>query len=234
MENTPEYNSRSGRVLTGAVILVWGVLLLLQRTGFPIPEWLFTLPMLLIVIGLVIGIRRGFRGAAPFVLIGIGGFLLARHQGWIHFSIGHYFWPVLFIIAGLAIILRPRRNLFSGGYMANDADGNNVFDSVAVFWGAKRTILSKAFSKGEIVNVFGGTEINFTQADISGTAVVDVVCIFGGVKLIVPKDWDVRVNVVHIFAGTDDKRNLHIPSESKKVLLVNGVAIFGGIDIISY
>ncbi|HWY98185.1 MAG TPA: LiaF domain-containing protein, partial [Bacteroidia bacterium] len=99
---------------------------------------------------------------------------------------------------------------------------------------ARKTILSKNFAKGEIVNIFGGTEINFMQADINGTAVVDVVAVFGGVKLIVPPDWDVRINVVHIFAGTVDKRQFHTASTSKKVLLVNGTAVFGGIDIRSY
>ena len=117
---------------------------------------------------------------------------------------------------------------------SSDADGNDVFTSTAIFWGARKTVLSKQFAKGDIVNIFGGTEINFAQADINGTAVLDVVNIFGGVKFIVPSDWDVRVNTVHIFGGTDDKRRLHNISSSKKVLLITGTVIFGGIDIISY
>jgi predicted membrane protein len=237
MDNSPQYKSGSGRTLTGLAILAFGVLVLLHRMGYPIYPWIFTWPVFIIAIGVLMAIRRKFQSLTALFFIIIGLYLLARHQGWIEFSIGKFFWPAIIIATGLVLILRPRSvslkfNTYAGNN--NDADGSDVFDSVAIFWGARKTILSKKFAKGEIVNIFGGTEINFMQADINGTAVIDVAVVFGGVKLIVPPDWDVRINVVHIFAGTDDKRQLHTASISKKVLLINGTAVFGGIDIRSY
>ncbi len=235
MENYPQQRNSSGRAVAGFAILVAGILLLLRRMGYPIYGWLFTWPAFMIGLGGYIAVKRRFRSLASLWLVVIGCYFLARHQGWISFSIGAYFWPIVIIVIGLSVIFRPRTNPLTNAYGGdNDADGSNVFNSVAIFWGARKTILSKSFSKGEIVNVFGGTEINFMQADIDNTAVLDLVVVFGGVKLIVPSDWDVRVNVVHVFAGTDDKRQFHNAAASKKVLLVNGTAIFGGIDIISY
>ncbi len=235
MDNSPQYKPRSGSAITGLAILIFGVLVLLHRMDYPIYPWIFTWPVFLIAIGVLIAFKRKFRSLTALFFIIIGTYLLAKHQGWISFSIGRFFWPVVIIVVGLLIIIRPRSvswkiNMQNG----NDADGSSMFDSVAIFWASRKTILSKNFVKGEIVNIFGGTEINFMQADINGTAVVDVVAVFGGVKLIVPPDWDVRINVVHIFAGTDDKRQFHTAPVSKKVLLVNGTAVFGGIDIRSY
>jgi len=237
MEDYPQPRRNSSRAFIGFVILAAGVLMLLRRMGYPIYGWVFTWPALLIWLGVYIAIKKKFRSLTPLWFIIIGGYFLARHQGWITFSIGQYFWPLLIISIGLSLVMRPRNASWSfrtniGG--GDNIDSNSFFDSVAIFWGVRKTILSKNFAKGDIVNVFGGTEINFMQADITNAAVIDLVVIFGGVKLIVPADWDVRVNVVHVFAGTDDKRQFHSIPTSKKVLLVNGTAIFGGIDITSY
>lgn len=236
MENNQQSRQGSGRVLLGFVILAAGVLMLLRRLGYDVPAWIFTWPACLIWFGLFIGARRRFKSLSSFWLIVIGAYFLGRHQGWIRFSLGELFWPLIIIAIGLSVMFRSRNTFVFRTNFQNpgNIESNNFFESVAVFWGARKTILSKNFSKGDIVNVFGGTEINFIQADITDTAVLDVVVVFGGVKLIVPAGWDVRVNTVHIFAGTDDKRQFHSVSPSKKVLLINGTVIFGGIDISSY
>ena len=237
MEDNSQPRGSSGKALIGFVILAAGVLMLLRRMGYPIYSWIFTWPALMIWLGIYIAIKRKFRSITPIWLIIIGAYFLARHQGWIAFSIGQYFWPLFIIVIGLSLLIRPRnasrsfKTNLGGG---DNIDSNSFFDTVAIFWGVRKAVLSKSFAKGDIVNIFGGTEINFMQADITNTAVIDLVVIFGGVKLIVPADWDVRVNVVHVFAGTDDKRQFHSVPASKKVLLVNGAAIFGGIDILSY
>ncbi len=239
MDNTnPGF--RSNRSLwTGVVILCIGVLILLHRIGVYIPDWIFTWEFILIAIGVSIGVRRGFRDMTAVIMIFIGLLFLARHEGFIPFSLSKFIWPVAIIVAGILIIVRPKRSFRWGGRIYTGMDtGENVdndfLDSVAIFWGARRNVLSKNFKKGEVVNIFGGTELNFTQADITETAVIDVVAIFGGVKIIVPPDWDVRINLVHIFGGTDDKRSVQPSLNNKKVLMLTGTVIFGGVDVRSY
>ena len=227
---------------TGVIILCAGILLLLRRMGVDIPGWIFTWEILLIAIGITIGLRSGFRNISSFILIAIGALFLARHEGWIPFSLGQYVWPAAIIVVGLLIIIRPRRSYRWGA--KTDANwqqtdgGENVnsdtLDSVAIFCGSRRNVFSKNFKRGDVVNIFGSTEINFNQADINDSAVLDIVSIFGGVKIIVPAGWDVRINIVHIFAGTDDKRAIQGPPDGKKVLTLTGTAMFGGFDVRSY
>jgi hypothetical protein len=107
-----------------------------------------------------------------------------------------------------------------------------------VFGGVKKNIISKNFRGGETVTIFGGTEINLTQADVNGGVVLDLTQIFGGTKLIVPPHWRIQSkDMVAIFGGVDDKRPLlsnASTEETNKVLILKGTCIFGGIDIRSY
>lgn len=241
--DTPQHNYRSPRSMwTGILILGIGVLILLRRMGLDIPGRLFSWEALLIVIGIVIGLRSGFRNFSSFILIAIGLLFMARREGWIPYSLGRFVFPSAIIIAGLLILLRPRRTYRWGTKIdstwqqgsTDDNSGSDAVDSVAIFCGSRRSIVSKNFRGGSVVNIFGGTEINLSHADLSSDAVLDIVSIFGSVKIIVPAEWEVRVNLVHIFGGTDDKRAAPTLPDSKKVLTLTSTAMFGGVDIRSY
>jgi predicted membrane protein len=115
------------------------------------------------------------------------------------------------------------------------ATGDDYLDTISVFGSVKKIILSKNFKGGEIVNIFGGAELDFTQADIQGTVLIDITQIFGSVKMIVPPHWQVVPDIAAVFAGIEDKRmkNTSIAS-SEKILVLKGVSIFAGVDIRSY
>ncbi|GAB3934388.1 LiaF transmembrane domain-containing protein [Mucilaginibacter myungsuensis] len=113
--------------------------------------------------------------------------------------------------------------------------GDNHIDTVSVFGGVKRTILSKTFKGGEIVNVFGGTDLDLTQADIQGQVIVEITQLFGGIKLIIPPHWQVTSDVAAVFSSVDDKRrNMGTPLSPDKILVIKGVSIFAGVDIRSF
>lgn len=113
--------------------------------------------------------------------------------------------------------------------------GDSFVDSTSVFGSVNKTILSKDFKGGDIVNVFGGTELNFTQADINGKVYIDVTQLFGGIKLIVPPHWQVVSDMAAVFAGIDDKRRPGtIALSPDKILILKGTSIFAGIEIRSY
>lgn len=111
---------------------------------------------------------------------------------------------------------------------------DDVFEIVTVFGSAKRLIVSKSFKGGEIVSIFGGSEVNFIQADFQNTVEIEVVAIFGGSKLIVPSNWNVRSEAVAVFGGVEDKRDAHVIRDMNKTLVLKGSTIFGGIEITSY
>ncbi len=99
-----------------------------------------------------------------------------------------------------------------------------------VFSGTRRTIISKKFKGGDIVNVFGGTEIDLTRADISGTVTLDVTNIMGGVSLAIPPNWQVIYKCTCIMGGTDDNRS-GLRHDPNKTLILTGIVLMAGIEV---
>lgn len=111
-----------------------------------------------------------------------------------------------------------------------------ILDIAAVFGAVKKNIYSKNFKGGEIVSVFGGAEVNLTQAKFIPQQIeIESVQVFGGAKLIIPADWTIHNEAVAIFGGIEDKRPqpIAIPVP-EKVLVLKGFVMFGGIEIKSY
>jgi predicted membrane protein len=120
-------------------------------------------------------------------------------------------------------------------HTSNTYKGDDYIDATSVFGGIKKVILSKDFKGGEIVNICGGAELDFTCADINGVVIIDITQLFGGIKMIVPPHWQVRSDVAAIFAGIDDKRfGNAAPQSPDKILVLKGTSIFAGIDVRSF
>ncbi len=251
------------RIWAGLILLAGGFLLLAYKMGAPIPYWIFTWPVLLIVIGLFTGIKSRFRNPGSLILIFIGGVFLAD-QSIPGVDFHNYIVPAILIGIGLAFILRPRKSFCSQKgrrYMqninavpGNDPEASNEYSSEknftgndsfsdnaeyinihAVFGGIKKNITSKNFKGGEIVSFMGGSEINFMQADMQHPVTVEVNNVFGGTKLIIPSNWDVKNEISAVFGGVEDKRNFNtsVPDSSKKIFL-KGACVFGGIEVTNY
>ncbi|MGN6178020.1 MAG: LiaF transmembrane domain-containing protein [Mucilaginibacter sp.] len=123
----------------------------------------------------------------------------------------------------------------SPGGSSQTHSGDDVLDTVSVFGNIVKTVFSKNFRGGDVVNIFGGTELDLTQADINGRVIIDIVQIFGGSKIIVPSNWQVVSDTAAVFAGIDDKRiKAGVIQDPNKILVIKGVSIFAGIDIRSY
>ena len=113
-----------------------------------------------------------------------------------------------------------------------ETSSDEYIDSVAIFGGAKRSVFSKNFKGGEITSIFGGSEINFSHANINGEVIIETTQIFGGTKIIVPPTWDVISEMTPIFGGVDDNRSLsHVLTDRSKVLIIKGTTVFGGFEI---
>ncbi|MEO6719475.1 MAG: DUF5668 domain-containing protein [Ferruginibacter sp.] len=244
----------NGKLIGGVILVAVGIGLLFRNMGFFMPYWLFTWPMILILVGVYTGFKHNFRNNSWIVLVGIGGFFLLNDMK-PDFGLRPYFWPLIIIGAGLLIILRPRgENIFRHG--RNDstdwknADGATPEDSLnsgipdssnfvkisSVFSGMSRRVLSKDFQGAHVSSVFGGAEINLSQADIKGPVVIKVEIVFGGLKLIVPPHWAIQNEIDGVFHGIEDKRKINVPAELNpdKLIILKGSVVFGGVDIKSY
>ncbi len=114
-----------------------------------------------------------------------------------------------------------------GGY-------DNWVEAVTVFGNIKKRVYSKNFKGGDVVSIFGGVEINLTQADFNGQITIEMTQIFSGAKLIIPPHWQIRSEMIAIFGGIEDKRPPQAHYDENKVLVLNGTTFFGGLEIKSY
>lgn len=229
----------------GIILLVIGGFLLARQMGVQLPGWLFTWPMIPILVGVFVGIKTKFRDFGWLLLIGVGVFFLVdRMRAW---PVKEYIIPMTVIGVGLVIVLnaifRKPRTISDdpgvaddGSQLHNVAGGttDDVMEVISIFGSAKRVVLSKNFKGGEVVSVFGSAEINLINADFTGTLVLEVVQVFGGTKLVIPPHWEVQSKTAAIFGGIDDKRAPQVTKHPEKLVIIDGVTLFGGLTISSY
>jgi len=95
--------------------------------------------------------------------------------------------------------------------------------------------LSKTFKGGRISSMFGGVDIDLTQADIQGEVVIDISVTMGGIKLVIPPHWQLRSEVSTVLGGMDDARPMPQGGFSTdKILVLKGSVLMGGIEIRAY
>src|SRR5690606_8380173 len=220
---------RPDRALAGLIVVAVGGALLAHQLGVHLPYWMFSWQVLLIVIGFYIGARHSFKNPGWLIPVAIGVVFLMDNFFLYDINLAKFLWPVLIIIFGLVMIFktRKRNDRFSYGREGARSEtfesSENFIESVTIFGGTKKNIISKDFKGGEAVTVFGGTELNLMQADTENQIVLELTQIFGGTKLIIPPHWKIQtVEMVTIFGGLDDKRPLpsHALSDQSKVLIL--------------
>ena len=240
MSNTKKLSSS---IWVGGLILAIGSIMLLRKIDWiDIPYWVFSWKTLLIAMGLVFGFSRKFEGIGWLVLILVGSFFLIDDLGYFDFTVRRLALPIGIIIVGAFIVGRAlwgpsreaRKSLAGDGVINMDEGGEDYFDITTIFGGAKKKVFSKQFKGGDTTCLFGGTDLDLTQADIQGTVIIDVVQMFGGVKLIVPANWEIKSDITAILGGFDDKRSTPQAPSSGKKLVITGFVMFGGVEIKSY
>ena len=249
--NDFEKRHTRGKIFGGILVVTVGTILLAREIGVEIPHWILSWKTLLIAIGLLTGIKHKFKNYSWLILVLIGSIFLVSDL-YPELYIKPLLWPVLIIVIGLFIIFKPHRqrhtheNRFCRNrhryknpshipYSYVDSKSDEEFvDWVAVMGGIKKTVLSKNFKGGEITVVFGGAEINFSQADFEDKAIIEITQVFGGTKLIIPAHWEIKSELVSVFGNIEDKRPIQPNTNSNKIRILKGNTFFGGIDIKSY
>jgi len=252
-QNTTKSNN-NGRVVAGFILILVGAAYVMRNMDFPFPDWLFSWPTILILAGFYTGVKHNFRNNGWIILTGLGLFFMVENY-FPDIPTRRFFIPIFIIAVGILLIIRPRKHSYnegigdkfsnkdwakSGNWQAygstSGIDSNDYLDINSIFSGVQRTILSKNFQGGKISCVFGGAEIDLTQADFSGTAILRLEAVFGGIKLIVPPHWQVMNEIDGVFHGVDDKRRSPAGAynDINKKLVLKGSAVFGGIEIRSY
>ncbi|WP_298716079.1 DUF5668 domain-containing protein [Chitinophaga sp.] len=231
------YETGNSGLWAGVIVLCVGLFILLRRMGLEMPHWLFSWPMILIAVGFVMGVKGKFQGVAWFIVTFIGCVFLIGDIFPYEWNVRRFVWPATLIVLGVYIIGRAtsKRQQYEKIFSADDsANTNDYIHATTLFSGTNKVILSKNFQGGSITTMFGGTELNFSQADIQGEVTLDITTMFGGVEIIVPSSWDVKVDVNTVFGGIEDKRMIPPALATDKVLILKGSCTFGGVDLKSY
>lgn len=222
-----EQKQSKGKVVLGLILLFGGILALINKMNIPIPEWvsdLLTWELILIVLGLNQIIKKEYTSGIILLIIG-SYFKFMEWTDWRDF-----FWPIVAIAAGLIILLNNSKNK----RQAKQQEGTDRLDLVSLFGSGSKIVSSFNFKGGDVVSIFGGSEVDFTDSRLSDNgAVLEVISIFGGTTIVVPPHWNVDITASSIFGGFKDSRegiNTNNGSNEPK-LIIKGVSIFGGGEI---
>ncbi len=222
---------RQKSIMFGVLLIAFGVFWLLKQLELldpTIEKAVFSWQALVIGFGLI-GIAGGKARIVGWMLLLVGSVFMLGRLEVLPADLSRIVLPVIVIAAGILTMVgagsRIRKQWRVSG---SDADS---FDELTIFGGSERIISSPGFKGGEVVTIFGGTIIDLSQCQLApGKHTIEMVTVFGGVTLIVPPDWHVRTEVVNVMGGFSDKRNL-ANLDPEKVLIVEGVAVFGGGEI---
>lgn len=224
-----------GGLLVGAVLVLVGLAFLLDHMGYVsvYSLWWRFWPLLVALAGVVNLVSRN-RPWGVF-LMAVGVLLQLNQLGMTHFG-WRDFWPMVLIALGILVLWgsfglhkRPPVSASTGG------DPRTTLNEAVVFGGLERRMISQDFQGGDITAIFGGVELDLTEAHILGNeATLAITAIFGGVELRIPVGWQIAFRGAPIFGGVEDKtRTAHVddPASPVKTLVITGAVIFGGLEI---
>lgn len=244
-------------IWVGFLLIIIGGVLLAKQVGVPIPLWMFNWHFALILLGLLVGIRHGFRHAIWLILILVGSYFLIQDY-YPALGIRQYAWPLGIIAVGLFFIFRPKNHYkriwweqweeqykdakswqrkserkeqwkkYKEAYTTTTGySSEDYLDVVSILGGIKKNILSKNFKGGEAVSILGGIELNLSQADINGRVVLDLTQVLGGTKLIIPPHWDLRSELSVSVLGSIDDKR----SLENVIIDSNKVLVLKGVSV---
>ena len=165
-------------------------------------------------------IKQGRHGLIPVLIMAVGTVLLLSRLTGADINLWALFWPSILIIIGASMIFR------TPPAAASTEDSLNI---TTIFSGTSKQLASKAFTGGAITTLFGGSDLNFSQAKLAKDARLDVMVAFGGVEIKVPENYRIINKTTAILGGVEDKTSA--PADTDQVLTITGTILFGGLEI---
>lgn len=212
------------RMFFGAVIVAVGTLFLLDNLGVLdagelISDWW---PLVLIAAGLLSLVNNRRHWVVPLILVGGGGVLLLRTTEVVDdLSV---IVPVLIIIVGLLFV-------FGRGLGVGPTQTGDSVNSFNLFSGSELTSQSQSFEGGRIGVLFGGAELDLSNARLAREAILDVFAVFGGVEVTVPHGWRVEIGGFPVFGGYENVTGREDLAPDAPKLRIDATVLFGGLEV---
>jgi predicted membrane protein len=220
----------------GALLILLGVIFLLDNMGVISAEHLWRFWPVLMIVGGISNVLRPERRFWGIILTIAGVLLLLKELGLVHYNWAA-FWPVILIAIGLMVLWNSLTAPSSTAPApSGGGDPRVTVNGVAIFSGLERRMTSDDFQGGHVTAIFGGIELDLSEAKMQADeATLEVNAIFGGAEIRVPDSWQVSYRGGPIFGGVEDKtrirRSEDMAGSKPKVLHITGVVAFGGLEI---
>ena len=245
-----DFDKNDGRKTAAYILIGVAAYLVLANTGLldliglrALVRWAFGLaldlvPSAILLMG-VLWLSRSREDEKPLVAWFItlfGAILVVSQFGLFGLSFGEMFLPMWLVIIAF-MIMNPRKLLPRSLNTQNSdlSDENEAIQLVAFMGGGELKYTSRNLKGGDVVAVWGGYEIDFTEADMAGDSMeLNLFCIMGGVEIKVPANWEMeKRGAICIMGGFSNKtrclaEELELP---RKKLIIKGFALMGGGDI---
>jgi Domain of unknown function (DUF5668) len=235
MKNDRLHRGVTGQVVLGVLVIGMGLLFLLDNLGLvdmhrAVSFW----PMLFVIVGTVKLCDTRSQGGTLLgaALVGVGILMMLDRLDIIDFSV-RTLWPLILIGLGGFLVAKALRSRGvpggPGAGMLDDTGSGETVDITAILGGYERRVATQDFRGGEITAVMGGCELDMRGASIRGEAVINVFAFWGGVTIKCPPDWTVILLGTPILGGFEEKTA--VPPDGSKRLVIRGYAIMGGVEI---
>ncbi len=116
-------------------------------------------------------------------------------------------------------------------FQINAHAAEDVDHIVNIFGGTNRRGAWEVSGEVRMINIFGGADVDFSEAVFSSKRTrIKVICLFGGANIFAPEGINVITKAMCIFGGIDNK----MPSSNSPdapSIVIEGFIMFGGISI---
>ena len=213
-----------GRLYFGSIIVAVGVILLLDNAGTVNAGEIFGTwwPTVVIAAGLLMLVANPGHWVMPLLVTAVGVALLLSTLDIV--DVGDFLWPAIIVILGLLVI-------FGRSSRTRSSDTGTSVSNFTVFSGSQLASHSDAFEGGSVSAVFGGVELDLTDAQLAPEAALDAFAAFGGVEVTVPRGWQVELKGFPIFGGFENATTKDQLSSSSPILVINATVMFGALEV---
>jgi hypothetical protein len=109
-------------------------------------------------------------------------------------------------------------------------DESDEVELVAIFDGIDLKSRAKSFKGGSMVAWFGGIALDLRDVELAPEARLSLRTLFGGIAVRTPPNWRVESKLKGLAGGVDTPKRAY-DDPSAPVVVVDGVAIFGGVAV---
>ena len=137
--------------------------------------------------------------------------------------------PALVVALGLRIIFRNvfKKKQTNISTAPRTKGGNMQF---VLFSAADLDYSGQVFRGANYTAIFGGINVDLTNATIENDIVIRATAVFGGIDISLPDGVNVKVSSSSFFGGVDNEKKVKHINDAPTVY-IEATSVFGGVDI---